>query len=446
MILYVNDKTYFTTVKNAVLYREFSSENYSEFSEKIKNPPNWEEKKMGNFMTIKRKHIFIIVFILIATYIAIESYPSGFQRKIAEGPSFLARQLSSYLDDNKVNSDPYAASRYRPEDPLYAPLLAIQYGNKEKAETLLAPLVEKGDSEAMFWLAEITYGQSIYSGDTAGELFTKAAKLGNPYAAIKLDSRDVECTRYMGYHCSEEWGEKGRVILEKLAESGDARAGYSLFQHDVMLEGGYGVSLGEDSFSTLAKAAVDGVKDHYYYPLMTLLYFYQLNASYPVWVMSYDSDDGTYLLSEKDKEIIKSLYTLSANNNDIYSINVDFSYKENDQKSIIGEEYIDSQRIRTLQIWSTEFGYAPAIARIATLDRDALFQGAAWAIVNDIKRNDHSFNYGSWLTSFEYIITNKFNQKFLDQNELRKAQEISKELIQTLTPTIYLDENQTDIL
>ncbi|USH04773.1 hypothetical protein K6Q96_24000 [Grimontia kaedaensis] len=397
-------------------------------------------------MKIKVKNILVILFVILATYIAVESYPSGFQKKIAEGPSFLSRQLSSYLDDNKVNSDPYAASRYRPEDPMYSPLLAIQYGDKERAETLLTPLVEKGDSEAMFWLAEITYGQSIYSGNTAGELFKKAAELGNPYAAIRLDNRNIECTRYMGHHCSEEWGEKGRVILKKLAETGDARAGYALFQHDVMLDGGNGVSLGEDSFSTLAKAAVDGVKDNYYYPLITLLNFYQLNASYPVWNRINDSDDGTHILSEKDKEIIKSLYMLSVNNNDIYSINVALSYRKSNKNSILDDEYIDRQRIRTLPIWSTKFGYAPAYARIAILDRDALFQGAAWAIVNDIMRNDNNFDYGRWLTSFEYIITSEFNQKFLDQNELKKSQEISKELIKTLTPTIYLDENQTYVL
>ncbi|KKD59598.1 hypothetical protein RN22_15215 [Grimontia sp. AD028] len=45
MTLYVNEKTYIATVKDAVLYREFSSENYSEFSEKIKNTPGWKEKK-----------------------------------------------------------------------------------------------------------------------------------------------------------------------------------------------------------------------------------------------------------------------------------------------------------------------------------------------------------------------------------------------------------------
>ncbi|PMN67157.1 LysM peptidoglycan-binding domain-containing protein [Enterovibrio norvegicus] len=45
MNLYVNEKSYMAIVKDVVLYREFSSEDYSEFSEKIKNAPSWKEKK-----------------------------------------------------------------------------------------------------------------------------------------------------------------------------------------------------------------------------------------------------------------------------------------------------------------------------------------------------------------------------------------------------------------
>ncbi|MGF1768800.1 hypothetical protein L4D06_15625 [Enterovibrio makurazakiensis] len=401
---------------------------------------------MGNFMTIKRKHIFMGVFILIATYIAIESYPSGFQRKIAEGPSFLQEQLSSYLDDNKVNSDPYSASRYRPEDPLYVPLLAIQYGKKEKAEALLAPLVEKGDSEAMFWLAEITYGQSIYSGGTAGELFTKSAKLGNPYAAIRLDSRDIECTQYIGYHCSEEWGEKGRVILKKLAETGDARAGYALFHHDVMLKGGNRTAVSEESFNVLAKAAVDGVKDHYYYPLMELASLYRQSYSYPIWVSSSDTDDNTQVLSEKNRKILKNLYKLAAKNNDAYAINLNLYFASNGENAVIDEDYTDGQILRTLTLFSKVYKYGPAFARKAELNRSALVQGAAWAMVDDFNRSDSSFDYGRQFQRYEYVITNEFNLKFLDDSELEKAREVSKELQKTLTPVIYLDENQTDIL
>ncbi|WP_206748023.1 hypothetical protein, partial [Enterovibrio norvegicus] len=352
-------------------------------------------------------------------------------------------QLSSYLDDNKVNSDPYAASRYRPEDPLYAPLLAIQYGNKEKAEALLAPLVEKGNPEAMFWLAQITYGQSIYSGGTAGELFTKAAKLGNTYAAIRLDSRDSECTQYIGYYCSEEWGEKGRVILKKLAETGDARAGYALFHHDVMLKGGNRTAVSEESFNVLAKAAVDGVKDHYYYPLMELASLYHQSYSYPIWVSSSDTDDNTQVLSEKDREILKNLYKLAAKNNDAYAINLNLPFASNGENTVIDEGYTDDQILRTLTLLSTVYEYGPAFARTSDSNRSALILGAAWAMVDDFNRNDHSFDYGRKFQTYEYFITNEFNLKFLDDSELEKALEVSKDLIKTLTPVIYLDENQT---
>ncbi|NGO00410.1 hypothetical protein G5S52_23190 [Grimontia sp. S25] len=396
-------------------------------------------------MTIKKKHLLISLSVLIALYIFYEIYPSGFQRKIAEGPSFLSKQLSSYLENNKVNSDPYAASRYRPEDPLYAPLLAIQYGDKEKAETLLAPLVEKGNSEAMFWLAEITYGQSIYSGETAGELFIKAAKLGNPYAAIRLDSRDIECTRYMESHCSEEWGEKGRVILKKLADTGDARAGYALFLHDVMLKGGNRTAVSEESFNVLAKASIDGVKYHYYYPLMELASLYRQSYNYPIWVSSSDTNDNTQVLPEEDREVLKSLYKLPAKNNDAYAINLNLPLASNGENAVIDQDYTDSQILRTLPLLSKVYEYGPAFARKSESNSLALIQGAAWAIVDDFNRNGHNFDYGRQFQIYEYFITNEYNQRFLDKNDLERARELSKQIIETLTPVIYLDENQTDI-
>ncbi|PMN64215.1 hypothetical protein BCT27_24880 [Enterovibrio norvegicus] len=342
-----------------------------------------------------------------------------------------------------MNSDPYAASRYRPEDPLYAPLLAIQYGDKEKAETLLAPLVEQGDSEAMFWLAEITYGQSIYSGETAGKLLTKAAELGNPYAAIKLDTRDIECIQYMGYHCSEEWGEKGRAALKKLASAGDPRAGYAIYLHDTMLKGGYSptTTVDEESFNILAKAAVDGAKNNYYHPIITLLDIYQRNFGYPIWMRSNESKRDRYLLSDKDREIIKDLYIFMANNNDSYATNI-YLYYEN---SLLEQDYIDHQILRMLPIWSNASDYSPVFARKAQNDREALILGAAWALVDDFNRNDHNLKYGRQMRKFNHTVTYEFNQKSLDDSELEKAHKISLKLRKNLTPMIYLDENNTGI-
>ncbi|NGO00411.1 hypothetical protein G5S52_23195 [Grimontia sp. S25] len=44
MNLYVNEKSYMAIVKDVILYRDTSSENYSEVSNKLKKDPNWKKK------------------------------------------------------------------------------------------------------------------------------------------------------------------------------------------------------------------------------------------------------------------------------------------------------------------------------------------------------------------------------------------------------------------
>ncbi|MDD1796381.1 hypothetical protein LRP50_25010 [Enterovibrio sp. ZSDZ42] len=401
---------------------------------------------MDGEMREKYKHWILAFLSLTVLLIVFIVYPSGFQLKISKGPDFLSDELSAYIDDDKINSDPYAASRYRPEDPLYAPLLAIQYGNKERAETLLKPLVEKSDSEAMFWLAEITYGQSIYSGETAGKLFAKAAEYGNPYAAIRLDNRDIECIQYMSHYCSKEWGEKGREILIKLAESGDARAGFALYKHDAVLNGGYSprATLSEESFQVLAKAAVDGVKTQYYYPLMELLDLYQKSFAYPIWSRINHGKDDNYTVSSKDDELIKSLYMVAARNNDAYSIYVNFPSKEKGNILSLDENYIDSQTLRTLRIFSTVHSYGPIFARKSTINNEELINGIAWALVDDFNRNNHEKNIS--LNMFMYFLDRGKNAITPNETDIEEAKKLSGKIIKSLTPMIYLDENQTKAL
>ncbi|WP_038181610.1 hypothetical protein [Vibrio rhizosphaerae] len=224
-------------------------------------------------MNINKKLIYktlltIVGVIILAAggLLAYLAIPSGFQSRQSEGPKVLTELLKMAEESQPFNPDPYISSTYRPGDPLYEPLLYIQRHRQGKAEELLKPLVEQGNADAMYWLAQITYDDSYYSSGPAAKLFQKSAELGNPYAALRLDSNNRECQMFMSGYCDQKWGKLGRKLLQERAEKGDKKAEYYLLQYDE--------NSSEEVHKELEQLVTENAKNHYYQPLMRLFYDY----------------------------------------------------------------------------------------------------------------------------------------------------------------------------
>ncbi|WNJ96837.1 hypothetical protein RND59_07115 [Vibrio ruber] len=228
-------------------------------------------------MNINKKLIYktlltIVGVIILATggLMAYLVIPSGFQSRQAEGPKVLTELLNMAQESQSFNPDPYISSTYRPGDPLYEPLLYIQRHRQGKAEELLKPLVEQGNADAMYWLAQITYDDSYYSSGPAAKLFQKSAELGNPYAALRLDINDRECQMFMSGYCDQKWGELGRKLLQERAAQGDKKAEYYLLQYDE--------NSSEEVHKELERLVTENAKNHYYQPLMNIILNYSIQS------------------------------------------------------------------------------------------------------------------------------------------------------------------------
>ncbi|PSV33987.1 hypothetical protein C9J46_21420, partial [Photobacterium sp. GB-36] len=149
------------------------------------------------------------------------------------------------------------ASIYQPGDPLFEGILNIQRKLWGKAEKTLQPLADKKNPEAMYWLATITYGSSIYDTPKAGKMLMEAAELGNPYAALFFSPDSRYCNMYFKKQCSEKWVEKAQKLFAEQAKTGDVRAVY------------YSTILKPDlTHEQYISAIINAAKNHYYYPLV----------------------------------------------------------------------------------------------------------------------------------------------------------------------------------
>ncbi|WP_415846678.1 hypothetical protein, partial [Vibrio aerogenes] len=237
------------------------------------------------------------------SYVLYYIIPSGFQSRHAEGPKVLTELLHMAEQSKPFNPDPYIASTYRPENPLYQPVLEIQRHRWDIAEKLLEPLAEKGNADAMFWLAEITYG-SPYRASRAAHLYQKSAELGNPYAALRLDVDNSDCQRFMFGYCKEKWGKLGRKLLKQRADNSDVKAAYYLLKLD-MNE----FSNSAEVHKKLEKLVTENAKQYYYHPLIRLIRTYLGGSSYSPYL------DRNKEISTEQWKILMQFAMLAANNN-----------------------------------------------------------------------------------------------------------------------------------
>ncbi|ASA55645.1 tetratricopeptide repeat protein [Vibrio gazogenes] len=358
-----------------------------------------------------------IIILAVGGFMAYLMIPSGFQSRQAEGPKVLTELLKMAEESQPFNPDPYISSTYRPGDPLYEPVLAIQRDRWDIAKKLLQPLVEQGNADAMYWLAHIS-GGSIYAGEEIARLFRKSAELGNPYAALRLDVSSEDCSLYLRGYCDPKWGKLGRKLLQEQAAQGDKKAEYYLLQYDE--------NSSEEVHKELERLVTENAKNHYYQPLMRLIYDYTSRSYLPFL-------EKNEPLSLENKKLIIKLSKLAANNNFLPLVN-NTIYSNVD---LISHSYMSKLVKHTIYNYSNLYVCRNYYSDIDNSDRDNIIMGAACSIVDDTLQNETDN-----MTIYNYSINNN-NIKPLTKDELTKAQSIAEEIIKNMTPAIYIDEMNT---
>ncbi|SHO56043.1 hypothetical protein [Vibrio quintilis] len=357
------------------------------------------------------KWIAIVFFSLVLITSLVIGYlwlfPDGFTARQKEGPKVLTDLLRMAEESTPFNPDPYISSTYQPDNPLYQPVLEIQRHRWDIAEKLLEPLVEKGNAGAMFWLAEITYG-SPYRSSKAAHLYQKSAKLGNPYAALRLDVDNPVCQRFMSGFCKEKWGIFGRKLLKERADKGDVKAGYYLLRDKLLTT--------EEEHKELERLVTENAKNNYYYPLMDMLDGYLNNKK---------------LRAHENKKLVIQLMKLAVNNN----------YVPLMSKIVFGDD-ISVTPDYLLQIIQRSV-YLEDMPEICSFyyskkehsQRSDLIKGGACALTSD-HANSNRFNH---FDLFQFRLKQRGVSE-LSKSEITQAKKLSDKMIERQTPSIYIDE------
>ncbi|HIF9058984.1 TPA: hypothetical protein ACX6MG_003035 [Photobacterium damselae] len=191
-----------------------------------------------------KKGLFVLLVILIS---GCSEYTEPQESDIAVFERFLSEKTVNPTDEVNI------ASIYKEGDALFSPVLSIQRQKLAEAEDELKPLVDKGNSEAMFWMAKIIYRSSIKDTPKALNLLQKAAE-NNPYAAMALFPDNRECQRYFNGYCEDKWIDKAKKLFAEQSKNGDVRAEFYLKKlkedHDVYIS-----------------AIIEAAENNYLYPI-----------------------------------------------------------------------------------------------------------------------------------------------------------------------------------
>ncbi|WP_161987204.1 hypothetical protein [Vibrio panuliri] len=190
--------------------------------------------------------------------------------------------FQSYIKENinKISDDPYISSYVRPEDEMFEYLRKLQRGQGYR--TILEPLIERGNIEAMVWMGRGKVNQIEDRGEVIA-LLGKAMKAGDPLAALALSSGGEECWWFgkgsltslaandLGEEipsnietCSEENWNKAQQGIKKLADKGDLSAQYYLLERQRIDN----PEETRESRDFYIKEIIRLAEGHYYKPMM----------------------------------------------------------------------------------------------------------------------------------------------------------------------------------
>ncbi|OEE57377.1 hypothetical protein A1OK_17890 [Enterovibrio norvegicus FF-454] len=344
---------------------------------------------------LKKSLVAVAILAILVGFFFYEKEPSfmDFQR---QGPSTL-----TYFFQNEIPSenlpDPYISSLYRPGDPLYQPILDFQNGRKYLAIPKLKELSEAGNIDAMFWYAHNRMTQSIKTRYEGYNWFEKSAKLGNPYSALMLDADSYYCKSYFPSLCSKEWGNLAQESFKKRAAAGDIRAKYYLERPTKFVRG--------EDFKKWVALVEESAKQNYFVPAMEMLKRFEDSKA----------------LTPSQKDDLLHIYRYLAKHN--YVLGYDYLYVHSGYKDIF-EKAIELGSGIQLKVSSrrcgNEFSELNENLKIECLARayalEEIFNDDMWAVI----------------------------PKPTDNLTISAAHKAAKELIDSMTPTIYIDEMHID--
>ena len=361
-------------------------------------------------------------------YITYVRFPTGTDFELTNPPAERLEELIALTNHERtINPNLYAASTFQPNDPLFNAIIAIQQSRWHDARELLKPLVEKGDANAMFWLADITYRSSAFSGWEGAELFEKSAKLGNPYAALKLSPKfnPYQCKMRMGAYCDEKWGDIGLDILKKKAENGDVKSAYSYLLYTRFDDKSFDYF---DQFLNITKKAVE---TKYYRPLRHLVDMYEKREH----LNPYNRD--IIPLEVEDRKVLAKLLMTAALDNDLPSIHLLSNMFEDVIPSEEKFERIVKQNLPALDLDHYSIAHRYFLKKYKkTNSREHLIEGYAYSILFDSYDNEGStLNRRIFERKIKDIGTKELNSK-----EKSSARIIYKKLVEKANFTTYIDE------
>ncbi|HIF9142259.1 TPA: hypothetical protein ACX6PU_002845 [Photobacterium damselae] len=288
------------------------------------------------------------------------------------------------LDDNIDIS-----SIYKQGDLLFDAVLAIQRNHWSKAIKELTPYAEKKDPDALFWLAQISYGSNPTENIKAGKMMLESAQLGSPYAALMLDPDNIICQRYFSRYCDKKWVGKAKGIFAIQAEKGDVRAIYYTERF-------------KEKHDDYIKAIIYAANNKYYYP-----------------IVDYSKDiliDNNS--TKKMKELAIELLNYAAVNNFIPAYDLLLKY----------DESLDNNEYNLLLKQSIKLGSNVAWNRRATSSvTDKSLSNIDKYI---IAKATYDFNRDKFALSFI---------KKLDVSIISHANEEAKKMVKSIPKVIYID-------
>ncbi|CAG9298344.1 hypothetical protein EV690_0380 [Celerinatantimonas diazotrophica] len=104
---------------------------------------------------------------------------------------------------------------------------ALSHHHYQKAEQVFSQLAEQGDAHAMYWLGNTYQLEGGMKRLDAGEIFLKAANMGDPWAMYRLYTKNPYslCTVWP---CSSKWDSKAVEIWERQSKQGNGKATFAL--------------------------------------------------------------------------------------------------------------------------------------------------------------------------------------------------------------------------
>ncbi|PSU88011.1 hypothetical protein C0W35_20935 [Photobacterium kishitanii] len=336
----------------------------------------------------------LFVFFISLGLIGCSEYTKPNKSDISVFKHFLADR-AIYSQKKTIN----ITSIYQPEDELFGAVLAIQRNHWSKAIKELTPYAEKKDPDALFWLAQISYGSNPTENIKARQMMLESAQLGNPYAALMFDPNNIICQQYFSRYCDKKWVSKAKEIFAEQAKKNDVRA---IFYTQKF----------KNKHSIYINAIINAARNNYYYPII----------DYSNHILE---DNNS---SDKLKSIAFDLLTYARNNNFVPAIDMIIYYKERKEK--IDYRNIDSNS-----------DYYKLVMQGKNLGSNYSWNMSELIYSYDITKSD--FDKYVMAKALSYFNTNDSGLSFLkpitDKKELELINKKAKEMVNSVSKVIYID-------